>query len=197
MAQDPEYGRRRFIKESVLSLARTAQEYVTHRDAPREEAVVQTFRADGLRPPGAVEESLFLERCTKCGDCVKACPYGSITLSQRDGTPEIFPDQHPCYLCHDFPCIASCGTEALIPVDGPEEVKLGVAEVLHRVCTAGQGCHACVSQCPMDALSMNFGTLRLHVAPERCVGCGICEQTCKTVNDKIAIKVKRTPLLLS
>jgi ferredoxin-type protein NapG len=49
----------------------------------------------------------------------------------------------------------------------------------------------------MDALSMNFGTLRLHVAPERCVGCGICEQTCKTVNDKIAIKVKRTPLLLS
>ena len=30
MAQDPAYGRRQFLKESVLSLARTAHEYVKH-----------------------------------------------------------------------------------------------------------------------------------------------------------------------
>ncbi|MFZ1557651.1 MAG: 4Fe-4S binding protein, partial [Nitrospira sp.] len=51
------------------------------------------------------------------------------------------------------------------------------------------GCHACVSKCPVEALSMDFHALHLVVAPERCVGCGMCEQICKTVNDRIAIKV--------
>jgi len=36
---------------------------------------------------------------------------------------------------------------------------------------------------------MDFHALHLVVAPERCVGCGMCEQICKTVNDRIAIKV--------
>jgi ferredoxin-type protein NapG len=36
---------------------------------------------------------------------------------------------------------------------------------------------------------MDFHALRLVVAQERCVGCGMCEQICKTVNDRIAIKV--------
>ena len=36
---------------------------------------------------------------------------------------------------------------------------------------------------------MDFNALRLVVAEERCVGCGMCEQICKTVNDRIAIKV--------
>ena len=174
MAQDPEYGRRRFIKESVLSLARTAQEYVTHRDAPREEAAVQTFRADGLRPPGAVEESLFLERCTKCGDCVKACPYGSITLSQRDGTPEIFPDQHPCYLCHDFPCIASCGTDGPSLQGSSRGVRLTLMAILSF--TVLQVC----SQIPQ---------------PTQRSG-ATCSRSVPKFIDKIAIRVKRTPLLL-
>ena len=36
---------------------------------------------------------------------------------------------------------------------------------------------------------MDFNALRLVVAQDRCVGCGMCEQICKTVNDRIAIKV--------
>jgi ferredoxin-type protein NapG len=36
---------------------------------------------------------------------------------------------------------------------------------------------------------MDFEAMRLVVASERCVGCGLCEQICKTVNDRLAIKV--------
>jgi len=36
---------------------------------------------------------------------------------------------------------------------------------------------------------MDFDAQRLVVTAERCVGCGQCEQVCKTVNDHIAIKV--------
>ena len=110
----------------------------------------------------------------------------------RDGSPVIFPDQMACHLCEDFPCIAACETDALLPVDSPRDVRMGLAVVSQKTCTAGQGCHACVSQCPTEALSMDFDTLRLVVASGQCVGCGLCEQICKTVNDRLAIKV--TPI---
>ncbi len=193
MTDDPQYGRRKFFKESVLSMARAAQEFVKHRDTPPEKPK-PTPRTDGLRPPGAVAEALFRVRCTQCGDCLKACPYGTIKVSEADGFPVIYPDQIPCYLCEDFPCIGACGEEALLPVEGRDQVRLGLAVVSHARCTAGQGCHACVSQCPMNALAMDFGAYRLRVLEDRCVGCGICEQTCKTVNDKIAIKVSLVSL---
>jgi ferredoxin-type protein NapG len=41
---------------------------------------------------------------------------------------------------------------------------------------------------------MNFDTQRLVVTTERCVGCGLCEQVCRTVNDHVAIRV--TPFRL-
>jgi ferredoxin-type protein NapG len=188
MAADPKYGRRDFFKDSVLSVAKAAQEFAKQKDAKPEQPA-PPVRTDWLRPPGAVAEELFLDRCTKCADCAKACPYGAVTFHQQNGTPVIFPDQVPCYLCEDFPCIAACETDALLPVEGREQVLMGVARVSHQLCTAGQGCHACASKCPTTALSMDFDQQRLVVQTERCVGCGLCEQVCKTVNDHIAIRV--------
>lgn len=188
MATDPTYGRRAFFKDSVISVARAAHEFVKQKDAPREQAP-PAIRSDWLRPPGAVAEPLFLERCTRCNDCAKACPHGAIVFDRRDGTPVIFPDVAACHLCEDLPCISACETEALLSVNDRREVRMGLALVSERACTAGQGCNACVSHCPTEALAMDFEGMRLLVASERCVGCGLCEQICKTVNDRLAIKV--------
>lgn len=192
MAIDPKYGRRDFFKDSVISVAKAAKEFSSHADAVPEKPA-PAMRTDWLRPPGAVGEAIFLERCTKCSDCMKACPHESIVIHQ-DGTPVIYPDQMPCYLCDDTPCIAACATEALLPVGSVNEARMGVAVINHRLCTAGQGCHACVSKCPTDTLTMDFDAQRLVVAVERCVGCGMCEHVCRTVNDHIAIRV--TPFRL-
>lgn len=192
MAIDPKYGRRDFFKDSVISVAKAAKEFSSHADAVPEKPA-PAMRTDWLRPPGAVGEAIFLERCTKCSDCMKACPHESIVIHQ-DGTPVIYPDHMPCYLCDDTPCIAACATEALLPVGSVNEARMGVAVINHRLCTAGQGCHACVSKCPTDALTMDFDAQRLVVAVERCVGCGMCEHVCRTVNDHIAIRV--TPFRL-
>ena len=189
MATDSSYGRRDFFKDSVVSVARAAKEFGKHKEDVPEQPVPLPVRTDWLRPPGAVDETLFLERCTRCGDCAKVCPYGSITFHTQNGTPVIFADQVPCYLCEDVPCIAACATEALLPVEGREHIRMGLASVSHRVCTAGQGCHACASKCPTDALSMDFDLQRIVVTTERCVGCGLCEHVCQTVNDRVAIRI--------
>lgn len=189
MSANPSYGRRDFIKDSVVSTVRAAHEFVKHSDGLPVKPPLPPTRIDWLRPPGAVEEQLFLERCTKCNDCVTACPPGAITTHPHEGTPVLFADQSPCLLCEGFPCIAACGTEALLPVEGISQVRMGIATVSHQLCTAGQGCHACVSKCPTDALMMDFASLHLSVVKEACAGCGICEMVCKTVNDHVAIRV--------
>ncbi|MDH4185759.1 MAG: 4Fe-4S dicluster domain-containing protein [Nitrospira sp.] len=195
MANDPAYGRRDFLKDSVVSVAKAAQEFAKHQELVPERPA-PLVRTDWLRPPGSVSETLFLERCTKCGDCATACPHGSITFHQQNGTPVIFADQVPCYLCEDIPCITACATEALLPVGSSAKIRMGLAMVSHRICTAGQGCHACASKCPTDALSMDFDAQRLSVAVADCVGCGICEHVCRTVNDQVAIRVTPVRVLV-
>jgi len=172
-----------------MSVAKAAQEFSKQTDAAPAEASAPALRTDWLRPPGAVDEEVFLDRCTKCGDCIKACDPGAIVCHAGDGTPVIFADQSPCLLCDDLPCIAACATDALHPVDRIQDIRLGMVVVSHRLCTAGQGCHACVSTCPVDALAMDFSTMRLEVSTEGCVGCGKCEHICNTVNDHAAIRV--------
>jgi ferredoxin-type protein NapG len=195
MPKDPEYGRRGFLKDSVWSIARTAHEFVKHRDAPSQKPQEVPVRNDWLRPPGAVAEALFMERCTRCGDCLKVCPFGSIKAHPSNGYPVLFPDESPCWLCEDLPCVGSCGTEALVPPPGIEAIRMGLAQVSQRDCTASQGCNACVSRCPTHALSMNFQDLTVEVSDTRCVGCGLCEQTCKAVNDRIAIRITPARML--
>jgi ferredoxin-type protein NapG len=194
VATDPSYGRRDFIKDSVHSVAKAAQEFSRQVDAAPTQKP-PAIRTDWLRPPGAAEEALFLERCTQCGDCIKACPPGAIVAHAQDATPVLFADRSPCLVCEDFPCIAACQTGALVPVGGIADVRMGVAVVSHRLCTAGQGCHACVSKCPMQALAMDFESMQLAVVAGACIGCGMCEMVCKTVNDHVAIRV--TPARIS
>ena len=194
---EPVYGRRKFLKHSAVSLGVTVNEFVKHSDSkPQKEEKPESIRTDWLRPPGAVQESLFLERCTACGDCVDVCPYDTIQISKQDERPIIFPDQTPCYACDDFPCVVACETEALLPVHGGiAGVNLGKAKVnLHR-CTASQGCNACVSKCPTDAIHMDFSSFCISVSQPQCIGCGICEYVCASVNDRIAIKVEPVRLL--
>jgi ferredoxin-type protein NapG len=43
---------------------------------------------------------------------------------------------------------------------------------------------------------MDFASLHLSVVKEACVGCGMCEMVCKTVNDHVAIRVVPLRLLV-
>jgi len=48
----------------------------------------------------------FPSKCVKCYACLEACPLGAISLSQKQGFPEI--DRRICKACNDHDCIEAC-----------------------------------------------------------------------------------------
>lgn len=83
-------------------------------------ASVPLLRKDRLllRPPGALDEDIFLASCIKCGQCLQVCPPQVIQLAGISqgfgiGTPYIVPREGGCILCSGLPCVLACPTGAL------------------------------------------------------------------------------------
>ncbi len=77
---------------------------------------LESFSDDKVktRPPGALPEKQFLQKCTGCDACMKACPVNVIMIEdQQSRLPVIYPEVDPCILCEDRPCIRACPTGAL------------------------------------------------------------------------------------
>jgi len=71
-----------------------------------------------LRPPGALNEDLFLASCIKCGQCLQVCPPQILKLANISqgfgiGTPYLVPREGACILCSGLPCVLACPTGAL------------------------------------------------------------------------------------
>jgi len=158
-----------------------------------------------IRPPGARYEADFNARCIKCGQCVVACPYDTLTLASANagipiGTPYFIPRQTPCYLCTDIPCIAACPTGALDPaLEDINQSRMGLAVIDIENCLSWQGlrCEICFRECPVQgrAITVEHHPRRLSkhamfvpvVHSDACTGCGICEKACPT--QEAAIRV--------
>ena len=138
-----------------------------------------------LRPPGALDESAFRQACTRCTDCLDACPYDAIRrlgpeFGEAGGTPAIIVHEAPCYLCPDMPCVTACTTGALLPVER-REVAMGTAviDLNHCYQAQGQPCDYCVTRCPLKNEAIDWDDRRWpKVDPDRCVGCGVCAHLC-------------------
>jgi len=160
-----------------------------------------------LRPPGAVDEDEFLALCVRCGKCNQACPYDSIKMGKENlglglGTPFIDARENPCRLCDDFPCVSACPTDALTGINNVYDVDMGIAVIDTEACIAyhGMRCEVCYRECPLidEAIKLNIyvkpddpthAVFAPIIDPEKCVGCGICEERC-VIDNPIAIRVK-------
>jgi ferredoxin len=134
-----------------------------------------------LRPPGALDEREFLERCTRCHACEQACLPGAIrSVPERygaaAGTPWIDPARAPCQLCSDWPCIAAC-TPAALALEGA--AAMGTAHLVESSCLnrLGSPCSVCVEHCPVPGALVLRGALPV-VEDLLCTGCGLCAHAC-------------------
>lgn len=130
-----------------------------------------------LRPPWALAEDAFLVACTRCDECVKACPE-NILVALR-GYPVVQFAQGACTFCGK--CQAACTPRALQPVPGlpPWHLKAQVA----NACMAYRDvvCRSCGDACAEAAVrfSPRLGGAALpEVIADRCTGCGACVSVC-------------------
>lgn len=133
-----------------------------------------------LRPPWAVNESLFIRLCNSCGDCITSCPT-SILIKGRAGFPVVDFSKGECEFCGQ--CVAACHTGALERTQFPDEVPWLLKAVIGDRCITYQGvvCRSCVEQCDAHAIMFQLSAGRVpqpQLADARCTGCGACVSIC-------------------
>lgn len=156
-----------------------------------------------IRPPGSREETDFLERCVRCGICMKACPTGGLQPAVDEAgvaglwTPVLVPRigycSPECTACGDL-----CPTEAIQPFhrDEKDHLYIGQASIDQSTCLVwaqDRTCLVCDEMCHYKAIrwTERDGKLLPLVDMGICVGCGNCENKCP-VQPHAAIRVAST-----
>lgn len=183
--------RRGFLRRSAQKTAKHAVESI--------EARVKQRARRWIRPPFAIEELDLILRCTRCGDCIDACPHKVIFPLKASlgadvaGTPALDLTNNACRLCEDWPCVTACEADVLVieeNEDGsvePPKLALAVVDTENCLPYKGPECGACAGSCPVDgALDWNGDKPVIHAG--LCVGCGQCRQVC--VLDPSAIRIE-------
>jgi ferredoxin-type protein NapF len=123
-------------------------------------------------------EAEFIDRCTRCNDCLKACPTRILVIGDG-GYPTVDFSAGECTFCSD--CVTSCQPKALLRQ--PEQAAWPYKAAIGEDCLPRQGveCRTCGDFCDVHAIRF---TPRLGGSPlpeidgEICTGCGACVAPC-------------------
>lgn len=138
-----------------------------------------------IRPPGSIDERLFLERCIRCGECMKVCPNNALHPALLEGgleglwTPLLIAKigycEQSCVLCSQV-----CPTGAIARIDEAHRVGIPDADVAPiRIGTAffdrgrclawamGTPCIVCEEFCPTSPKAIWVEVADVPTRPER------------------------------
>ena len=156
-----------------------------------------------IRPPGALPEAAFEDKCIRCLECVRICRSNGGCLQpdaihfsleelwlpvavMREGYCE-----YNCNLCSQV-----CPTDAIAPLtlEEKQHTPIGLAHFDKNLCipyARNSDCIVCEEHCPTPDKAIKFDLREVvtregekkmvkypYVIKELCIGCGICETRC-------------------
>jgi len=132
-----------------------------------------------LRPPWSINENLFVEICTQCGECISQCPT-HIIKQGRAHFPVIDFTAGECLFCER--CLDACTPHALLKKTQSAPWSLR-ASIRTDACLAHHGveCRSCYDPCEARAIRMppRLGGISIPIIDtDNCTGCGACFSVC-------------------
>ncbi|HUV04386.1 MAG TPA: 4Fe-4S binding protein [Armatimonadota bacterium] len=184
--------RRRILQGAAVGLGFAAMVRIDpgRKRALGETSSVKLSSQELIRPPGSVEESEFVARCIRCGECMKVCPTNGLQPALHEAGIEGFwtPILVPRIGCCTQECNACgevCPTDAVRPfkIEEKKHIFIATAVIERDQCIAwnsNRTCLVCDEYCSYKAVEWKTveGTKRPFVNEKVCVGCGICESAC-------------------
>lgn len=128
-----------------------------------------------------VGEGLCPNGCLGCGDCVKNCNFGAITINPETKLPEV--DEDKCVGCGV--CAKNCPRGVIeIRFKGPKSRRVYVAcnnkekgAVAMKYCKASCiGCGKCAKVCPFEAITVENNLA--YIDFKKCKMCKKCVAEC-------------------
>lgn len=140
----------------------------------------------GPRPPWALAEPAFAERCDGCGDCLGVCAPG-VLVRDNAGRAAVDFSRGACTFCGA--CADACPTGALVRTDSAEPWTLRASVTGACLSARGTACRTCEDACDESAIRfrpLTRGRALPVIRGQACTGCGACVAPCPVAAIRIA-----------
>ncbi|MGL5032064.1 MAG: ferredoxin-type protein NapF [Aeromonas sp.] len=133
--------------------------------------------APPVQLPWSIEWPAFVADCTRCGDCVTACPEQIVVLAEG-GFPVVDFQRGECTFCRE--CALVCKAPLFRPqTHTPWHYKAHIGS--HCLASGQVFCQRCQDSCEPHAIGFKpvLGRVPTPIVDvERCNGCGACVPDC-------------------
>ncbi|TXH94503.1 MAG: ferredoxin-type protein NapF [Pseudorhodobacter sp.] len=131
----------------------------------------------GIQLPWSVSWDEFVAGCTRCGDCLAACPE-QILIKGDGGFPTVDFHRGECTFCTE--CFSACQAPVFRPtIQTPWEYVAHIEAGC--LATAQVFCQRCQDSCEQQAIRFSPRLGRVPtpgIHAESCNGCGACVADC-------------------
>ena len=139
-------------------------------------------RSTPIRPPWSLPELEFVDLCSRCGDCISACPQ-QILDKGRGGFPRVDFSRGECLFCGECRQVCTPGALAVKQHAGDVPEPWSVRASISERCLAGRRveCRSCSDQCESRSIRFQLvvGGVAIPVLEQSaCNGCGACYGVC-------------------